>query len=86
MLELDPSDPDKLSFALGWAVRQSGLKLGDITEQLDERYGVQITTSALSHVLSRGTIRLQRALQILAICGVSEIRIIGSEVTNSPTD
>jgi len=75
MLELDPSDPKKLAFTLSWAVRQSGLKHCDITEQLDQRYGVQITTSALSHVLSRGTIRLQRALQILAICGVNEIGI-----------
>jgi hypothetical protein len=79
VIELDPTDPDKLSFALSWAVRKSGLKLADITQQLDERYGVQISTSALSHVLSRGTIRLQRALQILAICGVTEVQIKGGK-------
>lgn len=75
LLELDPSDPKQLVFTLSWAVKNSGLKLADITKQLDERYGVQITVSGLSHVLNRGTIRLQRALQILAICGVRDIQI-----------
>ena len=38
-------------------------------------YDVSLTPSALSHSVFRGTIRVQRALQILAICGVTEIEI-----------
>jgi len=41
MLKLDPIDSEKLAFTLSWTVRQSGLKLADITEQLDERYSIQ---------------------------------------------
>ncbi len=38
--------------------------------------GVELSDNGLSHVIHRGTIRLQRALQILAICGVSEVQIM----------
>ena len=65
----------KLAFALHKAVRQSGLTLTEITDNLRVNYGVELTPSGLSHVIHRGTIRLQRALQMLAICGVSEVRI-----------
>jgi hypothetical protein len=40
-------------------------------------YDLAITPSALSRSISRGTLSLQRALQILAICGVTEIEIKG---------
>jgi hypothetical protein len=77
MLQLDPHDPQELAFALHKAVRLSGLTLGEICERLKNDFGVELTPSGLSHVIHRGTIRLQRALQILAICGVSEIEIKG---------
>ncbi len=38
-------------------------------------YGEALTPSALSHSINRGTLSLQRALQILAISGVSEVEI-----------
>jgi len=75
MLRLDPSSPEELAFALSKAVKQSGLSLADICQGLREDYGVELTVSGLSHVINRGTIRLQRALQILAICGVREVEI-----------
>ena len=75
MHQFDPSDAEEMAFALKKAVRKSGLTLTEITERLEQDYGVKLTTSAISHVVWRGTIRLQRALQILAICGVTEIEI-----------
>jgi hypothetical protein len=78
MLQLDPHDPQELAFALHKAVRLSGLTLGEICERLHNDYRVELTPSGLSHVIHRGTIRFQRALQILAICGVSEIEIKGA--------
>ena len=36
---------------------------------------MKLTVSGLSHVITRGTIRFQRELQILAVCGVTEIEI-----------
>ena len=37
---------------------------------------VELSKNGLSHVIHQGTIRLQRAMQILAICGVSEVQIM----------
>ncbi len=36
---------------------------------------VELSKNGLSHVIHQGTIRLQRAMQILAICGVSRFRL-----------
>ena len=77
MLELDPHDPQELSFALLKAVRRSGLSLDDICRRLKVGNQVELTVSGLSHAINRGTIRFQRALQILAVCGVTEIEIMG---------
>jgi hypothetical protein len=79
MLQLDPSDPQELAFALHKAVRLSGFTLGEICDRLKDDYGVELTPSGLSHVIHRGTIRFQRALQILAVCGVSQIEIKGAD-------
>jgi hypothetical protein len=79
MLLLDPHDPQELAFALHKAVRLSGLTLGEICDRLKDDYGVELTVSGLNHVINRGTIRLQRALQILAICGVSQVEIKGAD-------
>jgi hypothetical protein len=75
MLDLDPSDPQELTFALLKGVKQSGMTQAGICERLRLDYGVEITPSALSHMIHRGTIRLQWALQILAVCGVEKVRI-----------
>ena len=77
MLQLDPSDPLDLTFALKKAMKLSGLSLAEIVERLKQDYGVEITSSGLSHGINRGAIRFQRALQILAVCGVSEVEIKG---------
>ncbi len=75
VLKLDPGNPEELAFTLKRAVKRSGLSLAQICQRLKEDCGVDLTMSGLSHVINRGTIRLQRALQILAICGVEEVRI-----------
>ena len=74
-LVLSAGDPLDNTMALKKAIKQSGLTLDEIVAQLMQNYGDEITNSALSHVINRGTIRLQRALQILAICGVTEVEI-----------
>jgi hypothetical protein len=62
MFQLDPNDSEELAFALHKAVRQSGLTLAEIAERLKRDYDVEATVSSISHVIRRGTIRLQRAL------------------------
>ena len=75
MLRFDPHDAEELAFTLNKAVKKSGLTLAQIAERLEQEYGVQLTVSGLSHVITRGTIRFQRALQILAVCGATELEI-----------
>ena len=75
MLQFDPNDPEELAFTLKKAVKQSGLTLAQIAQRLEQDYDVKLTVSALSHLIWRGTIRFQRAFQILEICGVTEIEI-----------
>ena len=69
MLQLDPSNPVDLTFALKKAVKQSGLSLAEIVARLKQEYGVEITPSGLSHGINRGAIRFQRDLQILRFVG-----------------
>ena len=73
----DPNDSEEMAFTLHKAVKKSGLTLAQIAERLEQDYGVKLTISALSHMIWRGTTRFQRVLQILAICGVTEIEIEG---------
>ena len=75
MLILDPSDPEELKFALSKAVKQSGLTLEQISQRLEDEYGEKLSPSAISHAIWRGSIRFQRALQILAVCGVDQVSI-----------
>ncbi len=75
MPRLDPSDPNQLSHALHRAVRDSGLTLEEISQRLESDYGVQLSPSDISKAVWRGSVRLQRALQIFAVCGVTEIEI-----------
>ena len=83
MLQFGPSDPEELTFTLNKAVKKSGLTLAQIAQHLEQDYDVKLTVSALSHLIWRGTIRFQPALQILAVCGVSEIEI---EKSNFPAE
>ena len=75
MLQLNPNDPGDTPYKLKRAVKESGLSLQQVCDRMKTEYDVSLTPSALSHSISRGTIRLQRALQILAICGVTEVEI-----------
>ena len=79
MLQFNPNDPGDTPFKLKRAVKESGLSLQQVCDCMKTDYGVELTTSALSHSISRGTLGLQRALQILVICGVSEVGIVGGQ-------
>ena len=75
MLQFDPGNNEELAFTLHKAVKQPGLTLAQISARLEQEYGETLSPSALSHGIWRGTIRFQQALQILAVCGVTEIEI-----------
>jgi hypothetical protein len=75
MIELDPYDKDSVVFSVYKAVKLSGLSSQEIVDQLNSKFGVALSRSALSHVIHRGTIRLERAIQIFAVCGVTELSI-----------
>ena len=75
MLILDPNDPEEPNFDLSKAVKQSGYTLEQISQRLEHEYREKLSSSAISHAIWRGSIRLQSALQLLAVCGVTEIEI-----------
>jgi len=75
MLKFNPTDPGDTPYKLQRAVKESGLTLQPICDRMKSDYEVELTPSSLSRSISRGTLRLQRALQILAICGVCEVGI-----------
>ena len=77
MLQFNPNDPGDTPFKIKRAVKESGLSLQDICDRMKSDYGETLTISALSHSINRGTLSLNRALQILAVCGVTEIEIKG---------
>jgi len=79
MLRLDPCDSKQISHAVHRAVRESNLTLEEISQRPAKNYGVTLSPSGISKAVWRGSVRLQRALQILAVCGVSEIEIEGME-------
>ena len=74
MLQFNPNDPGDTPFKLQRALRESGLSLQQVCDRMNTDYGV-LTPSAMSRSFTHGTLSLQRALQILAICGVSEVEI-----------
>jgi len=76
MLQFNPNDPGDTPFKLKRAVKESGLSLQQVCDRMKTDYGVELTSSALSHSISRGKLGLQRALQMLAVCGVSEDEIV----------
>ena len=75
MLILDPNDPEEPNFDLSKAVKQSGYTLEQISQRLEHEYREKLSSSAISHAIWRGSIRLQRALKLLMVCGVTEIKI-----------
>jgi hypothetical protein len=77
MLQFNPNDSGDTPFKLQRALKESSLTLEQVCDRLKSDYGVELLPSSLSRSISRGSIRLQRALQILAICGVAEIEIKG---------
>ena len=82
MLKFDPTDPGDTPYKLQRAVKESGLSLKQICDRMESDYGVALTVSAASRTITRGTLSLQRALQILAICGVTEVQILEAEVSS----
>ena len=75
MLQFNPNDPGDTPYKIKRAVKESGLSLQQICDLIKSNYGADFTISALSHSINRGTLSLNRALQILAVCGVSEVEI-----------
>ena len=75
MLQFNPNDPGDTPYKIQRAVKESGLTLQQICDRMKSDYGVELTPSAISRSINRGSRNLQRALQILAICGVSEVGI-----------
>jgi hypothetical protein len=77
MLQFNPNDPGDTPYKLQRAVKESGLSLQQICDRMKSEYGESLTPSALSHSINRGTLSLQRALQILAISReISPLRVI----------
>jgi len=78
MLQFNPNDPEYTQYKLQHAIKESDLTLQQLYDRLNSEYDVELLPSSLSRSFTRGLIKLQRALQILAICGVSEIGIEGT--------
>ena len=78
MLQLDPKDSGDTPYKLQRAIKESGLTLQQICDHLKSDYKVNLSPSSLSRSISRGTIKLQLALRVLAICGVGEVKIMGA--------
>ena len=74
MLQFDPNNHEEIAFNLNKAVKKSGPTLAQIAECLEQEYSVKLTVSAISHAIWRGRVKFQRALQILVVCGVTEIK------------
>jgi len=77
MLQFNPNDPGDTPYKLQRAVKESGLSLQQICDRMKSDFDQTLTPSGLSHLINRGTLSLNRALQILAICGVGAIEIDG---------
>ena len=79
LLQFNPNDSGDTPYRIKRAVKESGLSLQQICDQIKPSYGAELTVSALSHSINRGTLSLNRALQILAVCGVGEVEIVGGK-------
>jgi hypothetical protein len=72
MLQFHSNAPGDTPYKLQRIVKESGLTLQQICDRMKGDHDVALTPSGLSHSISRGTIKFQRVLQLLAICGASE--------------
>ena len=75
MLQFNPIDPGGTPYQLQRAIKESGLTRQDVCDCLKTDYEIELSNTSLSRMISRNTIKLQLALQILAICGVTEVKI-----------
>lgn len=74
-ISINPYDQYDISQKLRQARKDSGLNNTQIIKFLTDKYGEELSDSALSYSIWRGTIRFRRALMILSVCGVTEIEI-----------
>jgi hypothetical protein len=65
MLTFNPNDSGDTPYKIRRVVKESDLTLQQICERLESEFDVKVTTSALSRSISRGTLRMQRAMEIL---------------------
>jgi hypothetical protein len=63
MLQFNANDPGDTPYKLQRALKESGLSRQQVCDRLKSDYGVELTLSAVSHIFTRGTLSLQRALQ-----------------------
>lgn len=78
MIKFNPQDPGDIPYKFLRIVKESSLSLQQICDRMKAEFGVELTASAISKNINNGTLSLQRALQLLAICRVSEIGIVSS--------
>jgi len=79
MLQFDPKNSGDTSHKLQRAIKESGLTPQQVCDRLKSKHEVKLSPSSQSRSISHGTIRLQLALRVLAICGVIEVGIKGVE-------
>ena len=69
MLKINPSGSNNISHELHQARKSSGLNNTHFIKILAEKYGEEMSDSALSHSIWHGTIQFRRALMILSMWG-----------------
>ena len=79
MTQFYANDPGDNPQKLRRVIQDSGLTLQQICDRLKKGYSVIMSPNSLSRSMSRGTLQFQRVLQILAVCGVTEIGIVTNE-------
>jgi hypothetical protein len=80
MVTFNSTDPGGTPYQLQRAIKESGLTLQMVCDRLKADYEIDLSNTFLSRTISRNTIKLQLALQILAVCGVSDVRIKSEEL------
>jgi hypothetical protein len=58
MLKFDPTDPGDTPYKIQRAVKESGRTLQQICDLMMSNYEEELTPSALSHTINRGTLSL----------------------------
>ena len=83
MLTFNTNDPGGTPYQLQKAIKDSCLTQHEICDRLKSDYDIELSITSLSRMISRNTIKLQLALQILAVCGVSKVEIKTTYKPNS---